>query len=79
MSGIAQGRHADGRYAEKTPCDACGKPVTGDHYTGDEVCAGGDGPGFYLCGRKRCVAKRPESVSERAAYYAAQRAANKHG
>jgi hypothetical protein len=73
---LAQPRDAAGRYAEKTPCDACGKPITGDHVTDEEVCGGNDGPGFYLCERKRCEAMRPETVEGRRDLYTRQRAEN---
>jgi hypothetical protein len=49
-------REIDGRYANEQRCD--------------EVCGGGDGPGFYLCARERCVARcATMTVAERAAYY----------
>jgi hypothetical protein len=73
---LRQPRGADGRYETKTPCDACGKPVTGAHLTDDEVCGGSDGPGFYLCSRKRCAAKIPDGLEDRRAYYTAQRECN---
>jgi hypothetical protein len=73
---LDQPRARDGRYATKIPCDACGKPVTGEHCTDDAVCDGGDGPGFYLCSRKRCNDRIPDGLEERRAYYTAQRALN---
>lgn len=66
-----------GRYSATPSCDACGKPVGADYYTDDEVCGGGDGPGFYLCGRAACVRRRDmPSVDQRRALYETQRAAN---
>ncbi len=50
-------RERDGRYAIEQRCDACGKPIHGEYFTDDEVCCGSDGPGFFLCGRKRCGAR----------------------
>src|SRR5262245_2964840 len=70
-------RGRKGRYVKSTPCDACGKPTGRAYATDDEVCEGGDGPGFYLCIRARCT-KRLEvkTMAERRAIYEAQRAAN---
>lgn len=76
MPNYDQPREANGRYDKRTPCDACGKSAPEDYITDDEVCGCTDGPGFYLCERKRCVSKRPEGVEERRAYYTAQRAKN---
>lgn len=73
---LDQPRATDGRYSSKPACDACGKPCTGEHFTDDEVCGGSDGPGFYLCGRVRCIAKRPDGLEDRRTYYTAQRARN---
>jgi hypothetical protein len=68
-------RDASQRFRKTHPCDACGKPVGTDHITDDEVCGSSDGPGFFLCDRKRCCAKRePLSVEERRALYTATRA-----
>jgi hypothetical protein len=50
-------REDNGRYAIEQPCDACGKPIHGDYSTDDEVCAGTDCPGFFLCQRKSCWKK----------------------
>lgn len=50
-------READGRYAVEQLCDLCGKPIHGRYGTDNEVCDGGDGPGFYLCSRKACWKK----------------------
>jgi hypothetical protein len=59
-----------GRYATGPLCDHCGKPTGGDYCSDDEVCQGSDGPGFFLCDRKRCVATRDAlTVSERRARY----------
>lgn len=66
-----------GRFSKTPPCDACGKPVGTDFMTDDEVVGSGDGPGFFLCDRKRCAAKRDQlDVPARKAMYAAQRAKN---
>lgn len=63
-------RESNGRYKVEQRCDACAKPIHGTHYTDDAVCGGGDGPGFFLCGRVRC-SKRYEnmSVEERRAFF----------
>ena len=68
-------RGSGGRYAATATCDGCGKPVGTNYCTDTEVCGNGDGPGFYLCERKRC-AKRLEgkSVEERRAQYERTRA-----
>lgn len=73
---LRQPRNTDGRFSTKPACDACGKPCTGEHFTDGEACGSSDGPGFYLCERKRCEAKRPEGLEERKAFYAAQREKN---
>lgn len=65
-----------GRYANSRACDACGKPVGTNYYTDDEVCEGSDGPGFFLCDRVRCMAKRDLPLEGRRALYEAQRKAN---
>jgi len=65
-------RETDGRYALEHACHACGKPAPMDnYYTDDLTCAdGGDGPGFILCGRKRCIDKREAmTLEQRLAYY----------
>lgn len=70
-------RDSSGRYAKSQSCDCCGKPVGTEYLTDDEVCGGSDGPGFYLCQRKRCAAKQAGlSVEARRALYTAQRAKN---
>lgn len=66
-----------GRFAPSQACDACGKPCGTEYGTDDEVCAGGDGPGFYLCSRLRCARRRGGTVEERRAHYAAQRERNR--
>ena len=43
----------NGKFTEHPKCDGCGKPCT-EHFTDERACGGGDGPGFYLCGRKYC-------------------------
>lgn len=46
----------DERVKTYQPCDACGRSTGEDSYcTDDEVCQGGDGPGFFLCNRKDCM------------------------
>jgi hypothetical protein len=63
-------RESDGRYAIEQPCDACGKPIHGEHMTDDEVCGSSDGPGFFLCNRKRCGASyEAMTVEERRAFF----------
>jgi hypothetical protein len=65
-----QARHVDGRYKLMYRCDACGLPIGDRGCTDDEVCQGGDGPGFYLCSRKKCVATYSgKTVEERRALY----------
>lgn len=68
----------DGKYVAAPKCDCCGKATNeAERYTDDEVCAGTDGPGFYLCHRKRCIAKRDLlDLAARTTLYTAQRAAN---
>ncbi len=85
MSALKRSPHGEraprtGRYAKSRACDGCGKPCGTAYFTDDEVCGGSDGPGFYLCERKRCMAARDDkSVDERRALYAAQRAKNEGG
>ena len=63
-----------GRYSRSALCDGCGKPAGTMHGTDTEVCGRGDGPGFVLCDRKRCVALLFEkSAPERLAVYTAMR------
>lgn len=74
---LKQPRDRAGRYSHKPPCDGCGRPCTGEHYTDEAVCGGTDGPGFYVCERKSCAAKlEPMTVEERREHYTAQRAKN---
>jgi len=69
---------ASGRYVGTERCDLCGKPVGTDYMTDGEVCGTGDGPGFYLCERRRCVAARAGlSVETRRAAYEARRFENR--
>jgi hypothetical protein len=59
-----------GRFALSTRCDGCGQPVGTAYFTDDEVCGSGDGPGFCLCERERCVKRREGlSVEDRRALY----------
>ena len=72
-------RGPDGRYGREVTCDGCGRPIGGDEfYTDEEVCGGGDGPGFYLCQRKSC-GQRHEGlpVGDRRVLFTAQRAENR--
>lgn len=64
-------RSRDGRYRASPLCDACNRPVGTNWDTDDEACDGGDGPGFYLCERVRCTAKRDLPLEQRRALYAA--------
>ena len=58
-----------GRYAAHDVCEACRKPIRGEHYSDDETLRLG-ASGLTLCGRVRCCAKRDAMpVVERAAYY----------
>jgi hypothetical protein len=63
-------RDKAGKFVSSPKCDACGKPVGTNYYTDDEVCSGSDGPGFYLCERKRCGASLEglDVVSRRSIY-----------
>lgn len=72
-------REKSGRYAHWQKCDGCGKPVKpGEHHTDDEVCGATDGPGFYLCDRKRCVARLESlDVNARRELYTQQREASR--
>lgn len=72
-------RHdGSGRFTASPACDFCGKPIGNDHYTDEEVCGNGDGPGFYLCDRKRCTKQREGmSVEERRMAYQLQRTGNR--
>ncbi len=71
-----QYRGRAGRFIESQRCDACDKPVGTAYYTDDAVCGSTDGPGFYICERKRCARKLEGlSVDERRAIYVGVRAA----
>lgn len=67
-----------GRYVKADRCDACGKACNeATRMTDDEVCEGSDGPGFFLCDRKRCMASYAElPVEARRELFTAQRAKN---
>lgn len=71
-------RGTDGRYVKADPCDGCGKPCNeATRMTDDEVCDGSDGPGFFLCDRKRCMARYADlPVEARRDLFTAQRAIN---
>lgn len=70
-------RGRGGRFRKAPACDACGKPTNeAERYTDDEVCQGSDGPGFFLCHRKRCIAARDLPLKQRRSLYTAMRAAN---
>jgi hypothetical protein len=65
------------RFRASPKCDGCGKPVGTAFFTDEEVCGGSDGPGFYLCERKRCVAKLEKlDVEQRRAIFTEQREQN---
>lgn len=72
-------RAADGKFRATPLCDACNKPVGTAYFTDDEVCGASDGPGFYLCERKRCLAARDLDVEGRRALYTAKRAERAEG
>lgn len=67
-----------GRFRASLRCDFCGGSVGNNAYLSDDaVCAGGDGPGFYLCARKACTTACGKlSLETRRALYTAQRAVN---
>lgn len=72
-----QKRGDDGKYTKHTRCDGCGGTIKGDYLTDDEVCEGGDGPGFFICERKRCGAKLEKmDTAARRTHYFTQRAKN---
>jgi hypothetical protein len=81
MSSKRKPAHTDrelksGQYRKGPQCDACNKPTGTDYFTDVDVCDGGDGPGFFLCERKRCMARRDAlDVEARRALYTAARAA----
>lgn len=68
--------HRSGKYRASPRCDGCGKPVGTNYFTDGDVCGDTDGPGFFLCERKRCIAKRDLDLEGRRALYTAQRAVN---
>lgn len=68
-------KDSSGRYANQVKCDCCNKPVGADYASDTDVCGGSDGPGFYLCARVRCEAKRDTlDIEARRALYTAIRA-----
>ena len=69
-------RDSRGRYAPTALCDCCNRPAGNDPLCDDEVTGGDQVPGFVLCERKRCEAKRDAlDVEARRALYAAAVAA----
>ena len=57
-------------------CDSCGESTGPDYCTDDEVCQGGDGPGFFLCSRPTCTRRYASmNVEERRSFFALGRAA----
>lgn len=69
-------RERAGRYRKSPTCDGCGKPAGTAWFTDEEVCGGSDGPGFYLCDRSACVARRDGlAVEQRRALYESTRTA----
>lgn len=78
--GNESGERKAGKFIASPACDCCGKPTGRDYNTDDEVCGSTDGPGFYLCSRKRCGAKTEGlDVEARRALYTAQRVKNRAG
>lgn len=69
---------AGGRFVKSATCDGCGKPCGTEPLCDDEALTdGSDGPGFFLCERKRCRARcNALPVEERRAHYLAQRIAS---
>lgn len=66
-----------GQFIKSESCDGCGKPVGTNYFTDDEVCGGGDGPGFYLCERAQCAKSREGlGIEERRALYERTRRSN---
>lgn len=57
-------REGSGRFLKSTPCDFCGKSCAAEHFTDDRACGGGDGPGFYLCGKATCERARAKLERE---------------
>jgi hypothetical protein len=76
---LREHRGGDGKYVKADPCDGCGKPTNeATRMTDDEVCGGSDGPGFFICDRKRCSAKlEPMTVEQRREHYTKQREINR--
>ena len=73
-------KDVNGRFRKSPLCDGCNKPVGTNYFTDDEVCAGSDGPGFYLCERKRCFPGSEKlTPAEREAIYVANRNARGEG
>lgn len=67
-------RDQTGRYKNTHACDGCTLPVGADHMTDEEVCGGSDGPGWYICHRRRCAAKLDGlSVEQRREVYTKNR------
>lgn len=77
---LREHRGTGGKFVKADPCDACGKPTNeATRMTDDEVCQGSDGPGFFLCDRKRCTALYENlPVDERRTLFTAQRTINDH-
>lgn len=74
-------RGTSGRFQSSTACDFCGKSCAAEHFTDDRASRGGDGPGFYLCGRAACERARERLESEQGFealldHYAEQRRIN---
>ena len=74
-------RGTSGRFQSSTACDFCGKSCAAEHFTDERACGGGDGPGFFLCGRAACEKSR-ERLEDREGFdalvrhYAEQRSKN---
>jgi hypothetical protein len=63
-----------GKYRATAKCDGCNKPVGTNYFSDEDVCGSGDGPGFYVCDRKRCAAKLEGlGVEQRRAVYETNR------
>lgn len=74
-----QDRDRSGRYCSTSPCDVCGKPIGTNYFSDDEsLDVGEDDLGFFLCERKRCMARREKmDLEDRRKLYAAVREAAK--
>lgn len=63
-------------------CDACSLATIGPHITDADVCLTGDGPGFWLCDRDDCIARRNvpslDRPAARAEFYAEGRRQGLH-